>query len=222
MSRARDLELLEARLRADFPEVEEPADPIWTAPPAWKVIDCVLSLNRNYDRFVWPRVAAFGESHPELRSVAGLARLLESYPTPRAFGEAELGTRDGRRMETLRGVVLHLLGVLPQFPGATEEERLEAWARDARPGDFLGAGIRGFALAGWQYLRMLFGAQTLKPDVHLQRYVEEAVGHPVTPVQALYLLEDAGRRLGLPLRSLDVRIWERGARGGHREPGGSA
>ena len=30
-------------------------DPAWKRPPAVLVIDCVLSLNRPYDRFVVPR-----------------------------------------------------------------------------------------------------------------------------------------------------------------------
>ena len=28
-------------------------------------------------------------------------------------------------------------------------------------------GVRGFGLAGFQYMRMLFGAQTAKPDIHI-------------------------------------------------------
>ena len=33
--------------------------PEWSNPPAVKVIDCVLSLNRNYDKFLAPRLKTF-------------------------------------------------------------------------------------------------------------------------------------------------------------------
>lgn len=59
---------------------------------------------------------------------------------------------------------------------------------------------------------MLFGAQTTKPDVHIVRFVSEIVGRKVSDVQALYLLERAAVRTGLPVRDLDVAIWEASAR----------
>jgi hypothetical protein len=63
---------------------------------------------------------------------------------------------------------------------------MAAWAG---PGDYLSVAARGFGLAGFQYLRMLFGAQTTKPDIHIIRFVSTIIGRKVTDVQALYLLE---------------------------------
>ena len=39
--------------------------PEWSNPPAVKVIDCVLSLNRNYDKFLVPRLKTFMNNHPD-------------------------------------------------------------------------------------------------------------------------------------------------------------
>ena len=89
---------------------------------------------------------------------------------------------------------------------------MENWAEWTRPGDYLAVGVKGFGLAGFQYLRMLFGAQTTKPDIHIMRFVAEHIGRPVTDIQALYLLEKAARLAGLPLRELDAAIWESRAR----------
>ena len=55
---------------------------------------------------------------------------------------------------------------------------------------------------------MLLGAQTTKPDLHIRAFVEEAVGRPVTDVQALLLMERATKQLGLPLRDVDYEAWK--------------
>jgi hypothetical protein len=72
--------------------------------------------------------------------------------------------------------------------------------------------IRGFALAGYQYLRMLFGANTTKPDDHICRYVSRCVGRTVSDVEALTLLEGASAISDVRLRDLDTTIWETSAR----------
>ena len=72
--------------------------------------------------------------------------------------------------------------------------------------------IRGFGLAGFQYLRMLFGANTTKPDLHIRRYVGHCIGEPVTDMRALQLLEPAAKEAGISLRDFDTTIWERSAR----------
>jgi len=61
---------------------------------------------------------------------------------------------------------------------------------------------------------MLFGAQTAKPDVHVRRFVSEAVGCTVGNAKALILLEIAAKRLGWSLLALDNEIWELRAQSG--------
>jgi hypothetical protein len=93
--------------------------------------------------------------------------------------------------------------------------QLETWAANAKPDEHFMLGISGFAIGGFQYLRMLFGANTTKPDIHIQRYVASSVGHRVSDTQALALLEVAATEAGVSLRDLDTTIWERSARSKH-------
>jgi hypothetical protein len=191
----------------------EPTEFGW-AVPALNVIDCVLSLNRRYQGFVLPRVELFREQRPDIRLLGELLGAIQSYESPAAFMAAELNYRHGRRADMLLGVVEYLLDELRDVEAAAETEALQGWAEEARAGDYLLVGVRGFGLAGFQYLRMLFGAQTTKPDMHIRSFVAEAVEHPVTDVQALLLMERAAKRLGLPLRDIDHEIWkERSSRG---------
>src|SRR5262249_52353826 len=147
----------------------------------------VLSLGRNYDRFLVPRLDVFERMYPEVRTVKQLQALMSQFPSDAEFLTEALNYRDARRAATLRGVVDWLSGI----------EELEAWAASAKPEDVLSLNIRGFGIAGFQYLRMMFGADTTKPDVHIVRFVETAIGHSCPPARAVALLEKAANELGV-------------------------
>ncbi len=181
--------------------------------PALDVLDCVLSLNRSYDRFCLPRVEKFRQAHQEISTLASLLKLIESYRTPLDFSVKELNYSDEGRAATLVGVVKTLLQAQKAFNHSEETSRLKAWAHSVQPGDYEKFGVRGFGLSGFQYLRMLFGVQTIKPDVHIRRFVSEAVGRTIRDEDALLLMEAAGKHLDWPLSRLDYAIWDRGARG---------
>lgn len=172
------------------------------------ILDCVLSLRRKYNSFVLPRVEAFRESNPSVWTARQLRAHIDKFESPAAFLEVDLDYRHPARATVLSGVVDYLLRQAPLFDGETELSRIRAWADWARPGDYIAVSVKGFGLAGFQYLRMLFGADTVKPDVHIQRFVGEVIDREVTNIEALYLLEGAAKEASLPIRTLDRRIWE--------------
>jgi lactoylglutathione lyase len=116
------------------------------------------------------------------------------------------------RARILDAVVSRVLEFAQTSTGQSELERLEHWASQASPDSYQQSRIRGFALAGYQYLRMLFGANTAKPDVHICRYVSRALARKVSDLEALNLLEAASKISGVSLRDLDTTIWETSAR----------
>jgi hypothetical protein len=136
---------------------------------------------------------------------------MDSFSSPREFSIVALRYDDADRGRVISELVDYLLDAERDFEGGTEAERLRRWAIDARPGDFLLIGIKGFGIAGLQYLRMLFGANTTKPDVHINRFVGRALGRNVTEAQSLFLLERAARRLSYSLRDVDYAIWRKSA-----------
>lgn len=207
-----DARSLAEALKRDFPRVEPPDTGSWHADPPIKIIDCVLSLNRPYNAVVLPRVTEFVKQFPTVKSCADLRERISQFDTPFAFLEQTLRTRDTRRAKTLLGVTNYAIDIQKRFAGASEEERLRQWAQWARPGDYLSVGVRGFGVAGFQYLRMLFGAQTTKPDVHIVAYVSKVLKRKVTEVHALYILEGAAEITGQKLRWLDGAIWTKRAR----------
>lgn len=176
------------------------------------VIDCVLGLNRKYDAFVVPRLKTFRHRHPEIRRIGELAELMDSYPTPLDFSIEELNYNDENRARVLREVVQFVCTIVQKSSTLPEEEVLKDWALQAKPPECETLGIKGFKLAGFQYLRMLFGADTTKPDVHIRRFIAEALNRRISPSKALALLEAASERLSVSVREVDSAIWRSRAR----------
>jgi hypothetical protein len=172
----------------------------------------VLSLNRTYDSFVVPRLDRFEQNHSSIRTIADLQKLIADYSSAPVFVARCLDYNDDARSVTLSKVVDWLVKVADDGDYDTQMSNLLRWASNSKPEDHFRLGIAGFGLGGFQYLRMLFGANTTKPDVHIQRYVASCVGHRVSDVQALALLESAAAEADVSLRDLDTTIWERSAR----------
>jgi len=208
-----DIQRLTNALRTLFPSPPPETGEAWDGNNALNVLDCVLSLNRPYDRFVLPRVRDFASKHADVSMVSGLQQVMSLCGSPADFLAAELRYKDARRAETLQGLVHYLIDIQHDFAGSTEKERLRGWAEWARPGDFASTGVSGFGLAGFQYLRLLFGANTAKPDRWICKFVSDSIGRKVGPVEALYLLERAVKRTNFRIRDIDSAIWNDAAWG---------
>ncbi len=207
-----DITALTAKLKQIAPHVTRSNDPEWSYPPAVKVIDCVLSLNRPYDKFVVPRLKVFMDRHPEIRRVTQLSDFMADYSTPHEFVVKELNYNHEDRARILQSVVTFVLSVVKQSPTAREEDTLKQWAMCAKPGDFQTLKIKGFALASFQYLRKFFGADTAIPTVHIRDFISEVLGRKVSDLTALVLLEAASKRACLSVRDVDTYIWRSRAR----------
>ena len=83
--------------------------------PSLNVLDCVLSLNRNYNKFTLPRVNMFARNHPEIRSLDQLNEMIDSYISPLRFSQVALDYNDERRANTLRGVVEYLITIQENY-----------------------------------------------------------------------------------------------------------
>jgi hypothetical protein len=213
MTALTDHERLIDALRHLAPSVRTSADGSWRRPPALRVIDCVLSLNRNYDRFVVPRLDCFQRNFPEICSVGELNEEIARYQSAHEFVVKTLGYKHEARAVTLGSVASWLVTISGNGARNAQLAELECWARAAPSDGYRTLGIRGFGLAGFQYLRMLFGANTTKPDIRICEWVAVAVGHPISPVRALHLLERAAPEANINLRDADTTIWEMLARG---------
>ncbi len=68
--------------------------------------------------------------------------------------------------------------------------------------------MRGLGPVVYQWLTMRLGAETVKPDVHVVRFVSGALGRAVSEREAIDGLVAVARRLGIKANVLDWSIWE--------------
>ena len=191
----------------------------YTNPPALKCIDAVLSIRRDYDKFVTPKLEKFNSKYPNC-SLHILLELLNNM-SPEAFSQNILEYSrehpDTRRMMILREIVTHLVDAIGECSSIKEEEEaLTKWAL-SKEVSYKVLAIKGVGLATCQYLRMLFGADTVKPDGHIICFVGSTLGRKIYDNEAITYLEKTATRIGIKARILDYAIWKRqkGKRKGH-------
>ncbi len=149
----------------------------------------------------------------ELRTLDQLADLLRRFPDDKEGNRQLARYLWGNNLWTRAGRLRSLAAFLAGEHLRTQAE-LRAWAkRSDFQQDFAGR-VPGLGPAAYQSLLMRLGVDTVKPDVHVRRFVEEVVGHAVTDAELVRALTEAARVLGRSPRDLDAAIWERGALGG--------
>lgn len=142
----------------------------WTGDdPLLLVADAAgTTTGQNYFDQVKPSVEAFQARFLDtgrLTSFAELAKLDQKNPSLTQIFEAERKRR----------VLIKGAEIFANMDGEDDLTRLQSWARNADPtiytkdpfGQIFGVGLRTF-----QYLRMIAGVDTVKPDIQVRRFIE--------------------------------------------------
>ena len=135
------------------------------------------ATGQNYVTGVRPTVERFADAFLETDRVTSFADLagvaLEDADLVEAFGA-----------ERKRRVLLEIAAVLADRPEADDLEALQAWAAEADiyayEDDSIGA-ISGVGPSTFQYLRMLAGVDTAKPDPELLSLLEAVADEAYRP-----------------------------------------
>jgi len=144
------------------------------------------------------------QHYREIRTLDDLEAVLERFPEDRE-GNDELaqylwGNHHWRRAQELRGLVRYF-----RERNVTTLRQLRTWATKSQQEDFVGH-IKGLGSAVYRSLAMRMGVDTVKPDVHVLRFVSAAIGRTATQAEAVEGLTEAAARLGLPARDLDWSV----------------
>lgn len=188
----------------------------WRRPPGYPdslalcLLDSIWSLGANYDHHVVPvlnRYREFRGGHADRDTATDLVGAAEACGGPAAFAQV---LRNRQLTSTRKGVlkaqaVMEAARMLSRA-GIETPAALQANADEVAAHWRQIPGQRSSA-TGWRYLLLLAGASEAKPDRMIVRFVSGAVGRPVAPEEAHTLLQAAAPRLGVPLPSLDHRIW---------------
>jgi hypothetical protein len=137
----------------------------------------------------------------ELRAV--LERYTDDENGNRALAQHLWGNNHWTRAALLRRLTDFLGGI-----GVTDQRALKEWAdRSDFRRDFRGK-VKGLGHAVYQWLVMRQGIETVKPDVHLHRFVTKVIGRECGDEELVCALEHVAERLHLKAYELDWRIWE--------------
>lgn len=92
--------------------------------------------------------------------------------------------------------------------GVTDQETLRRWAKSSKfERDFQGR-VKGLGVAVYHWLVMRQGVDTVKPDVHIRRFTERAVGRPLSDRDVVDVVVEAAHAMGMKAYELDWAIWE--------------
>jgi len=126
----------------------------------------------------------YREQHDrEIRTLDDLEAVLDRFPEDRE-GNDELaqylwGNHHWRRAQELRGLVRYF-----RERNVTTLRQLRTWATKSQQEDFVGH-IKGLGPAVYRSLAMRMGVDTVKPDVHVLRFVSAAIGRTATQADAV-------------------------------------
>ena len=108
----------------------------------------------------------------------------------------------------IEGLVKYFCGLIEASPTVPEEETLKQWAITAEPDDYKVLKIKGVGIATVQYLRMLFGADTSKPDGHVMNFIHDTMDDELSEDECILLIEGVASYLEVSERDVDGAIWD--------------
>lgn len=148
-----------------------------------------------------------------IRTMGDLQRTLGRFSDDQQGNGALAQYLWGYNLWTRAHMLRELVGYFDRI-GVRDQESLRAWAASSefKP-DFEGK-VKGLGLASYKSLLMRQGVDTVKPDTHVRRFVEAAIGRRAPDAEVVTLVEDAAHQLSLPAAELDWRIWEHQRRRG--------
>jgi len=104
--------------------------------------------------------------------------------------------------------------------GVADQASLKRWAKSSDfKRDFEGR-VRGLGIAVYHWLVMRQGVDTVKPDVHVRRFAERAVGRALSDRDVVDVVVAAAHQLDKKAYELDWAIWEASRGGALEYPGG--
>lgn len=143
----------------------------------------------------------------EIKSLNDLKHLLTKHADDEqgnmAVAQYLWGNKHWTRVSLLRKLVAYFESI-----GVIGQEDLTRWAKTSSFERDFKCKIPGMDFAIFKWLIMRQGVETVKPDIHLRRFIESIVHHSVSDHELVRVLEKVAEELDLKAYELDWRIWE--------------
>lgn len=218
MTRNERITKILARIREIAPDPLPRDKTVLDQSPAVKVINSVLSLGMDYRKVIEPKLDAFQDKNPDVRQVTELAAFIKDYGNPidfliKEFNNYKHKPKNIRKANAINSICEKLGGIINASPSVPEEDAIRQWALRAKPKGYSEWDIKEFRLTGFQWLRVLFGADTSKPDTHILNFLADTLNEkfPQTSekkkLEAVELIEEASAHSEFSARDIDRIMW---------------
>ncbi len=172
-----------------------------STPAAIRVIAVVLAANRDYNKQVEPHVKRMANEMPHL-TFERLHKLVAS--TNYVEFKKVWGHKDEKKFNLLSD----LLNAIEQFMGTGQSDldAMTQWAKAANTNDrTVGpfANIPNFGIATRQHLRIVFGADTVKPDQRVKEVIDREFGVKTSSEKAIQIVEEIAEITGYRTTEID-------------------
>ncbi|HDS84608.1 MAG TPA: hypothetical protein ENN97_05360 [Phycisphaerales bacterium] len=143
----------------------------------------------------------------DIRTLEQLKNILNRFEDSKEGNIAAAQYLWNYKLWTRVGMLRQLI-VFFEARGVVDQPSLKRWASNSSfKTDFEGK-IKGLGYAVYNWLVMRQGIETVKPDVHLRRFVQNIVGHDFTDTELVDILEKVARTMNKKAYELDWSIWE--------------
>ena len=139
-------------------------------------LDAVLSINRKYYSFVVPRIKSFQENYSNINTLSKLQDLIKNSSVEQ-FSKI-WNYNHPQRIEILTTLISKLIkcaDIKHSDSSEIELNKLYSWANSINARDYKVFNVPGIGIATYQYIRMLLKAKTVKPDIHIKRYISSVL-----------------------------------------------
>jgi hypothetical protein len=173
--------------------------------PILIILDVLLSKNRNYDVIKKNNLDYFEKNYGKIiNSLQQVVDLVDEN------GLKALGTLINSTYESRIEEIYNTCKAFLEFKyekGVMDDlEAMKIWANNAKKGDFIW-NIKGIGPAVFQYLQMLLGIDTVKPDVHIMNFLYKVTERKFKEFESIKGFKEIAEYMGIRVADLDYSVW---------------
>ncbi len=169
----------------------------------------VLDFQMNTKAVVKAMQYFASRTKQDAADLAGLKLLIGEYPDDKPGNTALAQRLWGYNLWTRAAMLRHLITFFEES-NVKDQPSLEQWALGAQFKKHFEGRVKGLGYAVFNWLVIRQGVESIKPDVHVLRFVEKAIGRPVKETIAVEALIRVAKDLDMAVHKLDWAIWETG------------
>ncbi|MBO0419687.1 hypothetical protein JZO80_05885 [Vagococcus fluvialis] len=171
--------------------------------PCLVILDAVMSRSRVYEKTVVPRIKYFQLNYSYINSLEKLIAIINEVGVEQ-FAPKYLDYR----FKQLGQVLLDTANVFNDNRLTTND--LESMKRFASSPDYYKEiqKVKGIGIATARYLAILLNIDTVKPDVHILKFISNALDRKVKEQEAVDLLTLVAKEMDRPVAIIDNSIWQ--------------